>query len=239
VAEVRDGAERTVVAEAGYARLGDGDGELGITVSPGWRGWLAPYLLDALLEVAAAAGVPNLQAELLTENRPMLGLTRRRGQIVLDNTDPTAVRVSISTHGPTPTWPACRPGRRVLVELVSGLSPAEREARHDGSTQVAGCPGPPPGHPERCPLLAGRQCPLVDAADVVLLVARPGDDRAEQLLRAHDARRGGPPIAVEVWPETAEAVAAAAPDAVLIRPLTPPEAIRDVLDRLVGPASRS
>jgi hypothetical protein len=239
VAEVTEGDSSDIVAEAGYARLGDGDGELGITVSPDWRGWLAPFLLDALLEVAAAAGIPNLQAELLTENRPMLGLVRARGQAVLDNTDATTIRVSISTRGGIPTWPGRRQGTRVLVELCSGISPAEHAARHDATAQVVGCPGPPPGHPERCPLLTGQRCPLVDAADVVVVVARPGDDRVVPLLEGHHRRQAGAPVAVEVWPESAEAAIGAAPEAAVIRPLTTPAEIRAVLHQLVGPAPGS
>ncbi len=47
------GVEERLVGEAEYVLLPDGDGELGISVTPGWRGWLGPYLLDALLETAA------------------------------------------------------------------------------------------------------------------------------------------------------------------------------------------
>ena len=65
---VVSGPEESLVAEAGYAILPDGDGEFALTVAPGWRGWLGPYLLDALVAAAAARGVPNLQADILLEN---------------------------------------------------------------------------------------------------------------------------------------------------------------------------
>ena len=47
------GAEDRLVAEAGYALLPDGNGEFALTVAAGWRGWLGPYLLDAIVTAAA------------------------------------------------------------------------------------------------------------------------------------------------------------------------------------------
>jgi hypothetical protein len=234
VAEVATGTESVIVGEVGYAVLADGDGELGITVAPSWRGWLAPYLLDALLEVAAANGVPNIQAEVLVENRPMLRLTRARGQAILDDTDATALRVSISTRGGPPSWPGPRRRPRILIELCAGTCPVERAARA-ASYEVVGCPGPPAGHAERCPLLSGAaDCPLVDGADVVVVVVRPGDERAERILAAHRVRGAGAPVAAEVWPDTAVAAAGADPAAVAIPASAAGEAIQAVLRALVG-----
>lgn len=58
MAVISDDGER-IVGEAEYILLPGGDGELAITVAPDWRGWLGPYLLDTLLEVAASRGVAN------------------------------------------------------------------------------------------------------------------------------------------------------------------------------------
>ena len=51
------GPDARIVAEADYFLLPNGDGELAVTVAPDWRGWLGPYLLDALIVAAAANGV--------------------------------------------------------------------------------------------------------------------------------------------------------------------------------------
>jgi hypothetical protein len=75
-------------------------------------------------------------------------------------------------------------------------------------------------------------------ADAVVVVARPGDDRAAALLRAHADTGAHRPIAVEVWPETA-AAATSVPDAVGIRALSAPTEIRALLRQLVGPDPRS
>ena len=45
-----------VVGEASYELLPNGDGELAMAVADDHRGWLGPYLLDALVEAAAAWG---------------------------------------------------------------------------------------------------------------------------------------------------------------------------------------
>jgi hypothetical protein len=59
-----------IVGEASYELLPNGDGELAITVAADQRGWIGPYLLDALVEAAAARGVPNLEADVLATNGP-------------------------------------------------------------------------------------------------------------------------------------------------------------------------
>ena len=64
--------------DAGDTLLPSGNGELAIVGARKWQG-VGPYLLDALVEMAAAAGVPNLEADVLTANRPMLALLRSRG----------------------------------------------------------------------------------------------------------------------------------------------------------------
>jgi hypothetical protein len=101
---VVSGPEDKIVAEAGYAILPDGNGEFALTVAAGWRGWLGPYLLDALVAAAAARGVPNLQADILLENAQMLTLVASRGYVTLRR-ESSEIRVAIDAGQP------CR-GRR-------------------------------------------------------------------------------------------------------------------------------
>ena len=95
------GAENKLVAEAGYALLPDGNGEFALTVAGGWRGWLGPYLLDAIVAAAAARGVPNLQADILVSNIRMLALVSSRGYVTLDR-EASQVRVAIDAARPRP-----------------------------------------------------------------------------------------------------------------------------------------
>lgn len=96
---VVSGPEGKLVAEAGYAILPDGNGEFALTVASGWRGWLGPYLLDALVAAAAARGVPNLQADILVSNVRMLALVANRGYVTLDR-EMSQVRVAIDAAQP-------------------------------------------------------------------------------------------------------------------------------------------
>ena len=107
---VVSGAERTLVAEAGYVLLPDGNGEIALTVSAGWRGWLGPYLLDAVVAAAAARGVPNLQADILVDNARMLALVSHRGCVTLER-DASQVRVAIdaTAHFPPVSLPSPAP----------------------------------------------------------------------------------------------------------------------------------
>ncbi len=79
IALVNDSAGETAVGEAGYAIRSDGDGDLGVTVVDDWRGWLGAYLVDRLVEHAAANGIENLQADVLLENLPMRRILAHRG----------------------------------------------------------------------------------------------------------------------------------------------------------------
>jgi hypothetical protein len=166
VAVVRDaGGGEELVGEAFYGLLANGDGELSLTVDDTWRGWLGPYLLDALIEQAAERGVPNLEGDVLLTNRPMLALARARGCGWLVPADWSMQRVIIGTDGSTPVWPAPHDRRRVLVE-GAGLWP-ERD-RLGADAELIACPGPV--HRRRpCPVLEGRPCPLVAGADVVIV----------------------------------------------------------------------
>jgi hypothetical protein len=222
-----------LVGDAGFSLLEDGDGELAITVARGSRGWLSLFLLDALVEAAAARGVPNLQAEIMAENAPMLALTRARGHAVLDHTDPTVVRVSIATTGRTPSWPGPHDRPRVLVEL-SGAWHAERAARR-ADYDVICCPGPPPHASGRCPLVEGDGCPLVEGADAVVALVRPGDEFATRLLDAHRAHGTAVPVVAEVWPETAGTARTWDPAALEIAATSSPSEVVAALQALLRP----
>ncbi len=181
----------TVVGEAGYARLCDGDGELGMAVDPTWRGWLGPWLLDALLQHADARGIPNIQALVLTDNRKMSTMVAARGVASMASPDWSTTRVSMSTRGRVPSWPGDRDGDRphdrprLLVESDrsrwAGMGDAVRSA-----FDVMVCRGPdhrPTGPTDRgCPLLRGERCPLLDGADVVVHLLDPSSPAATQLL---------------------------------------------------------
>jgi acetyltransferase len=98
-----DGSTERIVGEAGYEILPNGDGELAITIDASWRGWLGPFLLDALVEAAAAHGVPDLEADVLTTNRPMLAILRARGHVAMAAGDWTVARWKIGARSSEPT----------------------------------------------------------------------------------------------------------------------------------------
>ena len=98
---VISGPENKLVAEAGYVLLPDGNGEFALTVAVGWRGWLGPFLLDAVVAAAAARDVPNLQADVLKSNVRMLALLSRRGYVVLHR-EASELRVAIDAAQPRP-----------------------------------------------------------------------------------------------------------------------------------------
>jgi hypothetical protein len=199
-----DGQER-VIGEAGAWPLPNGNGELGITVARDLRGWLGPYLLDALLEVAAGAGMPNLEAEVLTTNRRMHTLLRDRGAAVAGHDGYLTLRVVISTGATVPTWPAADGRRRVLVETPGARWPAEPAVASRGF-QVIACGGPAnrPGR-RPCPALQGGTCPLARDADVVVVRYPPGAPR-DELVAAHQAVHPGVPVCIALPGEDANVV---------------------------------
>lgn len=194
VVEVVDGDDREIVAEAEYAVEENGDGELGITVDRRWRGWLAPFLLDALLELAASRGVENLRAEVLVENRPMLALIRSRGYAAVGTGDLCVLDAVLATRGGVPSWPPVRTRPRVLVEVPGSrwrLTPALQELGVD----VLGCSGRQGGD-DGCPLLRGEPCPLVEGADLVVH-ALGADEHGSAILDAHRSA-GTPHLLIDV-----------------------------------------
>ncbi len=185
-----------IVGEASYALVPSGDAELAITIAPRWRGWLGHYLLDALIEAAAAQGIPNLQAEILWDNQPMLSLVRARGYATRVQ-DPGTLRVVIGTTGSMPTWPGADDRGRVLVE--GGSRSRGALAAKDAGLDVMICPGPMrrAGRPS-CPVLEGKRCPLADGADVVVFALDSGrTPEAARILDAHLRERPGR-VAVDV-----------------------------------------
>lgn len=216
-----------LVGEASYELLPDGDGELAMTVAPDWRGWLGPYLLDALVEAAAERGVPNLEADVLATNRAMLSLLRSRGYARLPSDDWVALRLIIGTSGPTPVWPpGDRAGERegggrrprVLVEAIGGQWHAAHEAAAAG-LEVITCSGPKGARP-RCPALAGRPCPLAAGADAIVMSHAPDSEAWRTVAESHAHLHPGVPVCVELRPGQ-EVPPEARPVAV---PATPDEA---------------
>ena len=188
-----DGPAPRLVGEAGYTLLPNDDGELAITIAHDWRGWLGPYLLDLLVVAAAARGVPNLEADVLTENRPMQTVLHHRGDVTIDDTsDFTVVRLAIgAASGATPTWPASL-GRRVLVEIPGGRWP-HGGAAHRAGIEVLSC-----GVREAtCPALRGDACPLAAGADLIVVALPPSDERTQALLAAHARLHPDVPIVVQ------------------------------------------
>jgi len=175
--------EDRILGEAGYSRLPNGDGELDITIERGCRSWLGPYLLDALVDDAAALGVPNLEADVSTSDATELALLRSYGSVIMEHDGWRRVRLLLGTSGPTATWPGPHDRPRVLVECAGGRWPAEEAARSAGF-EVLVCPGPN-AESCPCPLRAGEPCPLAVQADVIVVSDRSGDAGRNALLAGH------------------------------------------------------
>jgi hypothetical protein len=195
-----DGSSR-IVGEASSNPLPTGNGELGITVAPDARGWLGPYLLDALIEEAQRRGVANIEADVLVTNRQMLTLLHHRGYAVMDESDrPVILRVTISTAGRVAGWSGVHDRPRVLVEAPGGHWRRAGRVR-DAGFEVLVCPGPLRGWPA-CPALRGEPCPLAAHADVIV-DAVPGET-GTALLAAHRGLHPTLPVCVEVTGDAAE-----------------------------------
>lgn len=212
VAEVADTGE--IVGEAAYLLQPNGNGDFALTVDAAWRGWLGPYLLDVLVELAAASGVPNLEADILTDNRSMQAIVRRRGAAIGPQSDHSVVHVVIGTHRRMAEWSA-QPGHgpRVLVEVPGGRWGHSPELA-SGGYEVLGCPGPGRRH-EPCPALSGQPCPLAATADAIVVALPPGG--ADDLVGAHRRLHPGVPVVVVGdYPDTVDD----APDAGVCRVAT-------------------
>ena len=221
VAIVHDGADR-VVGEAGYWLQPDGAGDFAITVARDWRGWLGAYLLDALLEVAAANGITTLEADILAENGPMMAVVKHRRYVTVGHGDWSTVRVAIGTGERGPQWPGRRDRPRVLVEVPGGRWRGEAEARAAGLDLIA-CPGPASTAGPRCPVLRGEPCPLVEGADVVVYSLR-GDD-GSAVLCAHPRLHPGVALCLDLGSTPG---AEPLPGMVALSPLRPAEAVKRI-----------
>ncbi len=195
----RDGGADETAGEAGYALRSDGDGDLAVTIAPSWRGWLGPYLLDVLVRHARDVGLANLQADILLENGPMLSLLRRRDPVAMGHDD-GVVRLSVGTSGPVSTWPPKERRPRVLVEVAGRRWSGERAAEEAGLA-TAMCAGPGARSEHGCPVLDGGRCPLADAADAIVVLLDPDDERSERLIRAHREQSPGTPVLVRHRPD--------------------------------------
>lgn len=194
VAEVvADDRPVEIVGEAGYALVADGGAEFAITVAHDWRGWLGPYLLDVLVEYAHEHGVTVLEAEVLSENRPMRAVAAHRGAVVIDHPDWTITRLALATDGTVPPWPPDDHRPRVLVEARSGRWRGEQALRQAGFS-VAVCGGPDARTGLPCPALAGEPCPLAVGATVIVCALPPDDPAATALVAAHRARVPHPSV---------------------------------------------
>jgi hypothetical protein len=231
----RDGQPDEVAGEAGYALRSDGDGDLAVTVARGWRGWLGPYLLDVLVRHAGAAGLANLQAEVLLENGPMLSLLNRRHPVAMGH-DNGMVRLSIGTTGPVPTWPSADRRPHVLVEVAGRRWAGERAAEAAG-LGTAMCAGPAARGDHGCPVLDGGRCPLADEADAIIVLLDPDDERTARLVQAHRDRSPGTPVLVRHHPRADGTDAALVPGCITVEP-DGADAVAQVLS-LIGTAGGS
>jgi hypothetical protein len=193
-------AGETVAGEAGYAILSDGDGELGVTVADDWRGWLGAYLVDRIVEHAAANGIENLQADVLLENSPMRRILAHRGAVVF-NHDGGTDHVAISTAGHVPSWPPGETRRRVLVEAIGGRWSGEGAASN-ADIAVAVCRGPSRRQRHGCPVLTGGRCPLADDAHAIVVLLDPDDEEVASIVDAHVAQNPSTPVFVRRTEET-------------------------------------
>ena len=189
------GSTEEIVADAEYEMLPNGDGELAITVAASWRGWLGPWLLDALLDAARARGVPNLEADVLATNGPMLALARARGCVSLDRGDWSVVRVLIGATTRVPTWPGGDREPRLLIEGIGCGWRAEHAVRRPGLRVIA-CPGPA-ARRMRCPAMAGRPCPLAADANLIVVCLPLDAEKRDELLAAHSILHPGVVVCVD------------------------------------------
>jgi hypothetical protein len=222
-----------IVADAGYVPVPDGGGEIGMTVDPAWRGWLGPYLLDLLVTAAAAHGVPNLQADVLTTNARMLSLIRSRGYALMGQEDWSTVRVLLGTTSRTPGWPGPHTRKRVLIEAPAGRWSGD-EALRAAHFQVVGCPGPMPGPRPRCPLMAGHPCPLGSGADLIVMALPANAPLTAAVVAGHRQHHAGVPLCLAAG---SVGDAAPPPDTVLLPADTPPDQLVGIVRQLTDDAA--
>lgn len=186
-----------IVAEAGFGPPAEGDAEFSVTVSPHWRGWLGPYLLNLLVEEAGQHGVKNLEAVILTANRTMLAVVAARGCAVIDHPDWTVVQIAIGVADGMPVWPGKARHPRLLVESPALADWSGTAAARAHGFTVIGCPISSAVRHRRCPALGGRACPLAAGADAIVVAQGIEDRSAAALLEAHRRLHGAVPVFLE------------------------------------------
>jgi hypothetical protein len=174
--------------------LENGNGEFAMVVAKDWRGWLGPYLLDVVVDLASQHGVPNLEAEVLAINTRMLALLRARGCVFLQHDGWSEYRTMVGTGRHGPTWSDADDRPRVLVETPGGRWPVEDSADAAG-LRVITCAGP--GRNLSCPVLSGQECALVAGADTIVVRNAPDDPRWRCMLESHSATHPDIPVVVE------------------------------------------
>jgi hypothetical protein len=140
--------------------------------------------------------------------------------------DGSAAHVAIATRGDVPSWPPHTTGPRVLVEGHTGWRAQDAAARR--GLEVLVCPGPN-ARAHGCPVLEGGTCPLVDAADAVVVSLPSGDERMRQLVRAHRSRHPAMPVVVEARHD-----APTAGETARVAPGAPDDEIVDLLFGVLG-----
>jgi hypothetical protein len=178
---------------ASYELVDGGDARMSLAVAPAWRGWLGAFLVDALLDAAAARGVEHLEADVAAGDAVTLGIVLARPCAAVPV--PAGRRVLLATHGSSPTWPGAHDRPRVLVEALDGAWAIPAWAQTAG-IEVLVCPGPRSARPA-CPALAGQACRLAAAADAIVIVAPPGDHCGRELMVAHRNEHPGVPVFVD------------------------------------------
>jgi hypothetical protein len=230
-----------IVGEASYELLPNRDGQLAIAVGADQRGWLGPYLLDALVEAAAARGVPNLEADVLVANGPMLALLRSRGDTTMAPNEWTTLRLLVGPAGCTPVWPtgngatghSDRP--RVLVEVPGGRWQAQsrrgRSAGHRLLRATRRAPAVPGLGWPPLPAGRGRRRHRRVQRSRRRSVARSARGRTPSSTRACRSASSGGPVAA---PGPAAAGGARAGSAVSVDEDQGPRMIVDLVDRLAS-----
>ena len=180
------------MGEANYELLPDGDGELGMAVARDWRGWLGAYLLDTLVDAAAARACPTSRP---TSSSPTGGCCpccgpRLRDAAVgrLGQPAPDGGHRGPHARGPPAgrARPIARP--RVLVETLGPLAGrGGGGGRRAGGDHVLGPAAAPRVPGPRRPAL-----PLAAGADAVVVAHAPDDDRWAALVR-------GPPTCTRAF----------------------------------------
>jgi RimJ/RimL family protein N-acetyltransferase len=92
------GPEERTVGHAFYAATGEDHAEVAFTIASDYRGrGLASILLSQLAEVALANGIQIFEAEVLTNNFPMMGVFRNSGSPLTVEADAGQLHVTFPT----------------------------------------------------------------------------------------------------------------------------------------------